>query len=336
MTERKREQELKKVLASCPFRQVKPFDIRMDRPERTLFIIGNGFDIMHGVTSRYYDFRDSISKRSSLRETLEIWIRKENLWSDFETSLAYIDANGMLSTVDSWMDDFDVKDENDPDFSAADFFLAQEAAMGPAMTITQELPKQFRRWANTLTPKGSAKPLAGLLHAESQYINFNYTEFLETLYDIPTGRILYIHGDRRNKQQELILGHAPEAEDEYNLQNEQAEPHFRGQGHFDAYQGALLHLNHYYDSTTKKCDDIIRHNKAYFSGLQEITDIIAIGHSMSIVDYPYFFEIIAHNAMPEQLRWWISWHGVEDLRRIESFVSVLGIRQSQVALFNIK
>ena len=55
-------------------------------PKRTLFIIGNGFDLFHGVPSRYQDFRNWLERNDeiSLIYELEWRIKSESLWFDFE------------------------------------------------------------------------------------------------------------------------------------------------------------------------------------------------------------------------------------------------------------
>lgn len=65
-----------------------PKKLEITDPNRTLFIIGNGFDLMHGVPASYYCFRDSMGRHNELRNALEIYIRKEDLWADFEYNRA--------------------------------------------------------------------------------------------------------------------------------------------------------------------------------------------------------------------------------------------------------
>ncbi len=195
-----------------PFKQIEKKELSLIDPNNSLSIIGNGFDLMHGVPSSYYNFRDCMGRNNELRNALELYIKKDDLWADFEESLAYLDDEAMLGTVNDWMDSLDVKDQYDDDFSATDFFMAAEAAIGPAQTIMKELQKQFRKWVFTLKTSNSTKPLEDILSKQFRFINFNYTEFLETIYGITKKNIWYIHGDRRDKNKELILGHVPEAE----------------------------------------------------------------------------------------------------------------------------
>ena len=65
--------------------------------EKTLYVIGNGFDLMHGVKSSYYDFGKTIGKRSLLRFYLECYLKVDDLWADFEGALAKINVEGMCS-----------------------------------------------------------------------------------------------------------------------------------------------------------------------------------------------------------------------------------------------
>ncbi|AGL03681.1 hypothetical protein Desgi_4443 [Desulfoscipio gibsoniae DSM 7213] len=302
---------------------------------------------MHGVPSSYYNFRDTIGKNNILRFTLETYIRKDDIWGNFESSLAYLDREMMLSTVDDWLDDFGVPDEeDDDDFSAADFFAAQETAASPVFVLTQELPKRFRRWINTLKPNSHSKALEDIFKLNSRYINFNYTEFLETIYEVPRENILYIHGDRRDKKTQLVLGHGHDTEKIFeewyqsNKNRKEFQPRLRGrkgqfynndnpvylgyflsdntkgnwksQMRYDVINNTVGIIEDYYDNSAKKTSDVLAKNQQYFKSLENIRSIVVIGHSLSDVDYPYFKEIIKFNRNSTEVKWHISWHSVDD------------------------
>ena len=72
---------------------------------------------------------------------------------------------------------------------------AIDMAMLPVDTITNELPKKFRRWIESLKVDSSVKPLSGLVKPGAKYLDFNYTEFAETLYGAKG--VCYIHGSRK-------------------------------------------------------------------------------------------------------------------------------------------
>ena len=63
-----------------------------------LYILGNGFDLAHGLKTRYSDFRDYLAKKqrnkiSSLLDTLESVYDQDKLWSDFERALGNPNEN---------------------------------------------------------------------------------------------------------------------------------------------------------------------------------------------------------------------------------------------------
>ena len=61
--------------------------------KRSLYIIGNGFDIHHGIKSRYSDFRDYLRKiDNSLYDLITEYIPISDDWSDLEQSLADTDS----------------------------------------------------------------------------------------------------------------------------------------------------------------------------------------------------------------------------------------------------
>lgn len=361
------EKELGGLLPTLPLGQIKMTDVTLPNPEAALFIIGNGFDLMHGIPSSYYNFRDTIGKTNILRFTLESYIRADDIWGDFENNLAYLDREMMLGAVDDRLGDFGVLDEDDDDFSAADFFAAQEMAASPVFILTQDLPKRFRRWINALKADGHSKPLKDVLNQNSRYINFNYTEFLETNYEIPQENILYIHGDRRNRNVELVLGHGHDTDEVFeewylsNKNRKEFKPRLRGrkgryynndnpvylgyflkddtkgnwksQMRYDAINNTVRMIEDYYDNSAKKTNDVLITNRQYFKSLGDVTDIVVVGHSLSDVDHPYFREIIKCNRNSDDIKWQISWHSPGDIRRILKFLSEMKIPSRNVAIF---
>lgn len=71
------EKELEGLLPALPFKQIKMAEVTLTNPDAALFIIGNGFDLMHGIPSSYNNFRDTIGKNNILRFTLENYIRAQ-------------------------------------------------------------------------------------------------------------------------------------------------------------------------------------------------------------------------------------------------------------------
>lgn len=114
------EKELKEILKVLPFHQIQINDITLVNPSRTLVVIGNGFDIMHGVKSSYLDFQKTIGKNSLLRFYMETYLDTEDLWSNLEDSLGRLNYSTFLNRdiIDMWLDNYGAYD---PDAQAADY-----------------------------------------------------------------------------------------------------------------------------------------------------------------------------------------------------------------------
>ncbi len=322
--------KIKTVLEQSNYNNFTKSELTFLNPRETLYIIGNGFDIMHGVPSRYNDFRDSMSKSNNLRWQLETYLKSDSLWSDFEEALAHINGSAILGTVDMSLDNFDAYNE---DAQAADFFAAIDTTTSPATEIAQTLPIRFRKWVESLKP---TKELVWLdvFKSGAKYLNFNYTEFLETLYNIPSQAITYIHGCRKNKKEDLVLGHAPDANEFDDWAPSLPVPNYKSKRKAYMIESALevasRTLIEYNEATTKDTHTIIKNHSSFFSNLTDIKNIVVIGHSLSVVDYPYFKEIINRNN--NIANWFISWYSSRDSENIRAFVHNMNLCNFQISL----
>lgn len=305
-------------------------DIRID-DDSTLLVIGNGFDIMHGVKSSYYNFRDSMGKHNRLRTTLEEYIDTEDLWADFEYSLSRIDVSRMANraAVDTMLDIFD---GYDPYESAASFFGAIDSVAIPMDIISGELPVKFNKWVKTLSLGTDDRPFKRLIN-NPYVLCFNYTEFIETAYDAAREKICYIHGSRNTPKDTLILGHLEGASDdmyEFN-DNEYSSPY---NPIIDlAQEFAVNKIVDDDKSLTKFCKEIISWHKEFFDKLEDIKKVIVIGHSLSNVDIDYFKKIIEVNRNESDISWCFSCYGLKDLESIDNFVNILDIDKSKTTVF---
>ncbi len=308
--------------------------------DHVLYVIGNGFDLMHGVRSSYYAFRDTMGKNSALLHALENFITSEDIWADFEEALAHFNTNAMSNgvIVDNWLDILGAYDE---DAGASEFFQATEAAANPIMTVVNELPRRFRMWVESLSIGTDDRPLQDILRKNGQVLCFNYTEFIETLYGFHEDNICYIHGCRRKKKyfpkERLILGHIPR-EDTYSYDFDDnslkwIKDPFR-LSTIDVAQDNVIRLISEGDKAlTKNSKDIIYDQDAFFTGLNKIEDIVTIGHSLSPVDWDYFSEIVSRIPNIKDVRWYFSCHGLHNLDNIEKLIAKLGIARLAVSIF---
>ena len=294
-----------------PFEIIKPSN-------NTLYVIGNGFDLMHRVPSSYYSFRDSLGKNNDLRRMLETALTPEDIWADFEFALGNLNLDLMSSRsiVDMWLDNCGFYDK---DSGAAEFYLAVETAASPISIIVNSLQPAFRKWVSKLTVGTNDRPLKKLICPEGKALSFNYTEFAETLYGIKD--ICYIHGCRKNKKEKLILGHSPNMEGVFH--EKERKPRSYRQTVIDVAQENVLNLIGQYDEEiTKNSQKIIDKHRSFFDSLKNITQVIVVGHSLSPVDWDYFREI--KNSIP-CAQWYFGIFGLNDIHNLEMLIAELGL-----------
>lgn len=304
--------------------------------DNILFILGNGFDLMHNVRSSYYAFRDSIGKNNSLRTTLEFYLTPEDIWADFEDSLARFNVGAMASSelIEDWLDMFDAFDE---DASVASFYMAAEWAGEPMRTIGDELPSRFRRWVDSLAVGTADRPLKELFR-NSKVLCFNYTEFVETMYGVPNEDVCYIHGSRKRKKghplEKLILGHLPGASDDaYDFDDSHRrgpKNPFRRKMVELAQENAIRIISEWDEELTKDSRKIINEHKDFFDGLSGITAVVTIGHSFAPVDQDYFAAVVAALPDPGAVQWYFGCYGLHDLERLEQMLIKIGLDRSSV------
>ena len=148
-----------------------------------LFIIGNGFDIFHGLHTKYSDYRNFLDETIVSRfEKMadNAGLTKEATWSDIETTLG-VCWNSLQSSYFSLYSN----DEND----CIELRTDMEQDFSFIFGFTGEL---FYSFINTAQTK-AVKPV---FHFEKDdiFVNFNYTNTLERIYNILPERILHIHG----------------------------------------------------------------------------------------------------------------------------------------------
>ena len=332
-------EEYEEYLRQLPRWNVVPIDSIQPQADQVLYIIGNGFGLMHRVPSSYYSFRDSLGKNSSLRFALESFWTPDDIWADFENALAKFNAKAMSSAfmVDNYLDLYDVYDE---DSGAAEFYMAAEEAANPIVTVAEELPRRFRMWVNTLGVGTDDRPLQSLFR-KGKVLCFNYTEFVKSLYGIPEDRVCYIHGCRRKKKnkpaEELILGHQPGASDSaLNYEDEipkRIKQPYKRYLIESAQETALQIISDHDDLLTKHSSEIIAKHHEFFDGLSEINEIVVIGHSLSQVDWDYFEAVGSGLKDKNAVHWYFGCHGLRDMHNIEKLIGHLELSRSMVSIF---
>ncbi len=312
---------------------------------KTLCIIGNGFDMMHGVKSSYYSFRDSLGRNSRLRQNLETFLTVEDIWADFENALAHIDMQYFTSRLnaDNWLDICGAYEE---DTGMAEFFMAAEYATQAVSDMVDDLQRRFYSWVSQLTIGTKDRPLQSMLRdgssdANINVLSFNYTEFIEELYEIPENNVCYIHGCCKKRsgvpREKLILGHAPNASEEEFKKRDHTFVDMRSRKRREMVYAvqdiATRQLIEYDKELTKDCARIIEEHDAFFNRIRSSEVVITIGHSLSEVDWPYFEESISRMINLGSVQWYFGCHGLRDLENLEKLIQAYGVDRKKVTVF---
>lgn len=355
-----------------------------------LYIIGNGFDRYHGANSTYADFRKYLLNRNDfLLKMFELffgprsmmnsfdhfhdyllclqfgkklpapkntWASKY-LWQDFERHLSELNRERIFDFTD---EDLPRLFESDENFRYADYYAPIDRVLDIVHECTFEMQYQFHRWINTVRYERGFRKRMLDLDINATFLNFNYTLFLETEYEIPREQILYIHGDRRGKFGSLVLGHHVEddetAFDEWIHKNQnrrryrpnlkdkrgkyfandklvylayfledETKGNWRNPIRYYAADEIKGRLEEYYKKNIKHCSDIINRNSRFFESVSSLKEITVLGHSLGNVDFPYFKSIADNAGHWDNLIWNFSYYNDDDIIRIRCFCRRLNI-----------
>ena len=166
---------------------------------RILYIIGNGFDLAHGIKSSYWNFREWLgNNRSNLIGMMDIFFSNQrDVWSNIEQALGEYNEESIL--------DYCRPDEEfDYEHSLSSSARVEDSPMAIFRPVLEEFRQAFRDWVNSIEISGIEKVYK--LNTDSRYLSFNYTDTLETEYGIAQNKVTHIHGSRLNDE-EYIIGH---------------------------------------------------------------------------------------------------------------------------------
>lgn len=315
----------------------------------TLYVIGNVFDLMHGVPSRYYDFKEYLlRKEPSIIEVLENNWESKDFLSDFEENLGHFDLESMIDeqkiirVIVAYRKL--LTDQNGKDLIIDELLKALDR-------VCNDLYPYFEEWIKTLDVDINDNFLQKIF-CDGKFLNFNYTEFIETIYKIPANSICYIHGCRKNvgedSEEKLIYGHSPNCYDYHDyidtiynkieFKISRFEASIEKQKNESEDEGIM---NNLMDDVAildtmlmKSCKANIKQHIKFFESLKDIKKIIFIGHSLSKVDWEYFEEI--KKNVKKETQWYFGCYSENDVINVEILVDHLKLDKSQVYLFSTK
>lgn len=367
-----------------------------------LYVIGNGFDRYHGAASRYLDFHNYLFARNPEiigafdlyfgPKTMEYSFKndlgwywcvqskeerrkyglpypkttwaKEHLWANFEEYLGDMNREKVYEDLDQH---YPKKLRHAQKFTLGEYMYPLESLTMRMTYCTMEMKYHFHRWVNKLHFAKGWKEKQLVLEKDAIYLTFNYTTFLESAYEIPAKQICYIHGSRKDKFGQLVLGHRCDINQEFekwkhqhmnrrryrpNLKDEKGRyyandnmPYLRyflkdkerGNWHnvyrYNVVLEAEKRLEDYYQLNFKDTASIIKKHQSFFDSLEEIEMITVLGHSLSKVDMPYFERI--KKGLRDCVKWQFSVWGKRDEQVVRRFCKKMHIDKSNYKMISI-
>lgn len=286
---------------------------------KRLVIIGNGFDLAHGLKTSLYNFREFMEIHdSSFVAGIEGCAGSDLDWNELESVLDclvpedfreknYTYLNNPAS--DEWRDsanhDYQYQIDVDTDFM-------------PKLSI------YLKKWIKTIDVNVDPVYPRELVEGNCEFLTFNYTRTLEVVYNIPESNIWHVHGDAWNDYDELIVGHNDKEiskPDYYGYPDEDIDWRIR-KGDETLYERMEL----LYKGSAER----IEANQWFFEKLSDVSEIYVIGHSMSYIDEIYFCHIL--KSVPTECMWNITYYGDtseeerKDYNRKLHSISSIGIK----------
>lgn len=284
-----------------------------------LYIIGNGFDLHHGLKTSYYHYREYLLSRSNSIvddfESFEYFLNQPDLdvlWNNLEKSMAFDYEEFSSRLVQDYypdlLDDSDSRWHN----MEVESELRTEFVEG-------FVGEYFFDWIRTVTTQlVDVKPKLDM-DKEALFINFNYTDTLSRIYDINLENILHIHGSvSENDGNGLVFGSG-------DNDHQECETYLVKEYVMDVFYGAsiesavktLVEFSRLTSKNIKRNYDTLTN---FITG-NDIDEVVIMGHSISESSYDKgYYEDVIMKHLTEDVLWSIYGYNEKDNEDILSFI----------------
>lgn len=289
-----------------------------------LFVIGNGFDLHHGIRSGYKHFCAFVQAQDrAVFDAVERYLPADGdgtngKWSDMEAALGKLSPDEVIEDLGHFMASY-----ADDDWSDSGHHDFQYEVGRLAERLSAELRRLFGLWIRQLKIPAQI-PLdqaLQVLDPTAIFFSFNYTTTLIQAYGVPLEQITYIHGCADQVDQHLILGHARKPRS-LNDRPDLAELDTR-----------LVEVNdildNYFDNTFKPSDQIIQAHPTFFDRLLSVQEVYVLGHSLEDVDAPYYKKMLLNTSV-RQANFHLAIHDPKEMPGMLKRLIGLGVPATQI------
>lgn len=274
------------------------------------YIIGNGFDLSHGMKTRFTDFYKYVSKMNPRNvDCFRYFYNIDDLWGNFEDNIGKIDYEFYMAHMGSIYDERDeygltvCADDIDFDHLLCDY---------------QELEKDLLTWIKSLKMPTKKYDLS----SDALFLSFNYSTVLEDVYSIKKKNILHIHGNILSGK--LITGY-----DNINITkvlNGADRGIYTWEFPYE-YTGYQI-LENYLSSFYKDTNSILQANIGFLNQFEKCDEIFILGLSFSKTDKKYLEYIL--ECINKSAKINISYFSHSDRMRISWFLRKKTIENAHI------
>lgn len=283
----------------------------------TLYIIGNGFDVAHGLHTNYWQFREYLEDEDPvfLREFEGLYDKAVNrdLWSEFEMSMGKPNTKEMIGQSESateGMPSVDIRDHMDAYWEEQFGFITK-------------LHNYVKDWIESVDTSSVPCKKKSLMDSDDVFFTFNYTDILERVYHIQ--KVLHIHGGvGRICNIAPIIGHC----NKKGIQQHRKWAKEADEDDFEAEASVLDAVADYLEAIYKDTRERILLNQSFFDGIDKVNHIVILGWSAGDTDMPYLKEII--QKVDKNARWTVYWYDEKAYKALTSAFYKEGITDKRV------
>lgn len=274
---------------------------------KTLYIIGNGFDLHFGLKTKTDHFIEYLKNQPIYNETdnaFNVFNSYGVNWYEYEQSLNNID-----------LDEIEFQNEIQPDY-LSDRESDRDGGILNMQMYVDSLSKTIRAALEQMVISANKDALAlskcfrtpKLFEVGDAILTFNYTSTIEILFEVPDSvPIFHIHGCY-DQGTPLVFGYRSNQNSYGKSWSEMDEDHG---DYYVAQQREAVY--DFYSSWEKRLE--IDKLESFLSMCGKIDRVVVLGHSMSPVDYEYMERV---DARINPRIWEISFYSESDIQRIIS------------------
>ena len=282
-----------------------------------LYIIGNGFDIHHGLKTKYSDYKEFLLKNNFLSanelrkfEAGDYRISKllEEDWSNVEEALCYDFSEMVYQAYVTFpvdlMDDSDSRWDN--------MVIECDRLLSIPSKI---IGNNFLKWISSINLDNAKNKID--IDKSGYFITFNYTKTLEQVYNIKNNQILHLHGIYDRKIQ---FGNN---ENNPNVIREELDRQYSDKEWYGAtYSRGIDIFQKYCLNTYKDLEKNVKLMKNWLKK-KKIDEIVIYGHKILEVDSFYYENYLF--KIFKSCKWVVYYHKNSEKTELEEYFKKFNI-----------